>query len=75
MDHMESPSVEIKNATGAGDAFVAALAYGYINNISIEEITKLAMAASMVALSHEDTINPRMSINEIKLKIKEIELC
>ncbi len=73
--HKNTPKIEIVNATGAGDAFVAALAYGYTNNIEIEKTVNLAIYASIVALSHEDTINPKMSIDEIKLKMKENEGC
>ena len=73
--HKSTPKVKIVNATGAGDAFVAALAYGYMNNIQIEELVDLAMYASIVALSHEDTINPNMSVEKIKLKMKENEKC
>lgn len=75
MKHIKSPFVEIINATGAGDAFVAALAYGYINNINIEEVAKLAMFASIIAISHENTINPNISIEKIQSKIKENKLC
>src|SRR5699024_53560 len=38
MEHIKSPYVEITNATGGGDAFVAALAYGYVNDIEIEDL-------------------------------------
>lgn len=72
---VRSPSVEVVNATGAGDAFVAALAYGYVNNIDIREVAKLAMSASIVAISHEETINPKMSIERLESKIKENKLC
>lgn len=75
MKHIKSNPVKIVNATGAGDAFVAGLAYGYINDLEIKEMAKLAMYASIVAISHKDTINPHMSIDEIKLKIKENKLC
>lgn len=71
--HKSTPKVEIINATGAGDAFVAALAYGYMNNVEIEKVVDIAMYASIVALSHENTINPNMSMEEIKLKMKENE--
>ena len=75
MDHKITPKVQIINATGAGDAFIAALAYGYVNHIKIEEVVDIAIYASVVALSHENTINPKMSIEEIKLKMKENGLC
>lgn len=73
--HKYTPKINIVNATGAGDAFVAALAYGYMNNIDIEEVVDLAIYASIIALSHENTINPNMSVEEIKLKMKENEEC
>ena len=73
--HKSTPKVKIVNATGAGDAFVAGLAYGYMNDLETEEVVNLAMYASIVALSHEDTINPNMSIEEINLKMKENEIC
>lgn len=72
---IESPNIEIINATGAGDAFVAALAYGYLNNIDIEETARIGMAASVIALSHKNTINPNMSIEKIKFIMEEIVRC
>jgi pseudouridine kinase len=72
--HKKPPKIKIINATGAGDAFLAALAYGYYHNMGIEETAELAIYASVVALSHPDTINPKMSIEEIKLKMEENKL-
>lgn len=74
-NHIKTPKIKVVNATGAGDAFIAALAYGHYNNIGIEESTKMAIAASILTLSHEDTINPDMSVQRVKSKMKEIELC
>lgn len=74
-NHIETPKIEIVNATGAGDAFVAALTYGHLNNVDIDEMARMAITASMIALSHEDTINPNMSVENIKLKMKEYGLC
>lgn len=75
MGHKNTPEVKIVNATGAGDAFVAALGYGYMKDTPIEKIVDIAMYASIIALSHENTINPNMSVEQIKLKMKENELC
>jgi pseudouridine kinase len=75
MKQIKAPSIKVINATGAGDAFVAALAYAHLNDIEIDESAKFAVAASIIALSHENTINPNLSIENINLKIKEIELC
>lgn len=66
-------SVEVKNVTGAGDSFVAGLGYGYMNNFSLKDTVKYAIAMSIVTISHEETINPNMSetyVNEFINKIK-----
>lgn len=75
MNYFKANSVSPVNTTGAGDAFMAALVYCHINNIEINESAKIATAASIVALSHENTINPNMSIENINLKMKELKLC
>lgn len=75
MSHIKIPKIKPVNATGAGDAFMAAIAYGHYYNINIEETVRMAIAASIIAISHENTINPDMSLKNIKLKMKEIGLC
>lgn len=75
MSHIKIPKIKPVNATGAGDAFMAAIAYGHYNNISIEDTVRMAIAASIIAISHENTINPDMSLENIKLKMKEIGIC
>lgn len=63
------------NTTGAGDAFVAALAYGYINDFPIEYLAKFATAASLMTICHEDTVNPNISVKQIENKMLEVNLC
>ncbi len=70
-----SPNIKVVNATGAGDAFVAALAFSHYQNMEIEESTRFAMSASILALSHMETINPNMSEENVNKKMKEIGLC
>lgn len=72
---LKGPKVKVINATGAGDAFVAAVAYAYIEDIDIEESAKMGIAGSILALTHEDTINPNMSLDNIKLYMKEVVKC
>jgi pseudouridine kinase len=62
--------VEVVNATGAGDAFVAGLVYSYINQFEIEEAAIFAESASVLTLMHEDTINPKFDVENIE-KIKK----
>lgn len=75
IDHLKVDNPNIINATGAGDAFIAALSYGHINGLDIGEKARLGVGASLLALSHENTINPNMSIKNIDKKLEEIELC
>jgi pseudouridine kinase len=70
-----APKVKVVNATGAGDAFVAAVAYSYLRNFDIEYTARFAMAAAILALSHEKTINPGMSKENIDRKMEELRLC
>ncbi|NRD73440.1 kinase [Shewanella sp. VB17] len=67
------PAVEVPmvNANGAGDAFLAGLAHGWLQNWEIGQATKFAMAAAIVALSHLATINPNMSEISVNRVIKE----
>lgn len=63
------------STTGAGDAFTAGLVYSHLNNFDIEYSAKFSMAASIIALSHENTINPNMSVDNIEKILKEMILC
>lgn len=74
-NHIRGNKVKVVNATGAGDAFVAALAYAYLNHYEIDYSARFAMGASVLALSHENTINPNMSVDNVNLKMKETGLC
>ncbi|MBU3144152.1 PfkB family carbohydrate kinase [Clostridium sp. CF012] len=74
-NHIISPKVKIINATGAGDACLAALAYSHFNDFGIDYSARFCMSAGILALSHENTINPNMSVENINKKMKEIKLC
>ena len=49
------PSVAVRSSTGAGDAMVAAFAYGEITGLSFRESFRLAMAASAASVTIEGT--------------------
>lgn len=59
-------SAEVKNATGAGDAFMAALAWAYLEGTDLENSARLAQAAAAVAIEGAETINPVMSAAVIR---------
>ena len=62
--------IDVKNVTGAGDSFVAGIGYGYMNNLSIKDTLKYAMAMSIITITHEETINPDMCHNSVENFVK-----
>ncbi|QCX34337.1 kinase [Caloramator sp. E03] len=67
--------IKVVNATGAGDAFLAGLAFGDLKGMSIIECAKFAMSCAAIALSSENTISDEMSVENVNKKMKEMELC
>jgi 1-phosphofructokinase len=49
------PAVAVRSSTGAGDAMVAAFAYGEIRHLSFRGSFRLAMAASAASVATEGT--------------------
>ena len=68
---MLRPFEHMVNATGAGDAFTAAMIYATLENMPIESVKDYAMAAGIAAIGHERTINPQMSISLLESILKE----
>ena len=59
------------NASGAGDAFLAAVIYAYINDLSIDDTIDRALAAGIAAVQAEEAINSRMSVKLLDRIIRE----
>lgn len=55
------PLDSIANATGAGDAFMAALAWAYLEGTDLRQTALLAQGAAAIAIEGAETINPAMS--------------
>lgn len=72
---VKTPKIKVVNATGAGDAFVAGLVYGKTKDFTIDYSVRFAMSASILALSHSNTINPNMSHENVIKKMEELKLC
>lgn len=70
--HIPGVKIDIVNATGAGDAFMSGIIYGFMNDLNIEETAKFSVGASILALSHKNTINPNLSEDLINKTIKEL---
>ncbi|MDF2674291.1 MAG: winged helix-turn-helix transcriptional regulator [Clostridiales bacterium] len=74
-EYLSSPKVHVINATGAGDSFMAGLVYSRLDELSLHDSAVFSMGAAILALSHENTINPTISIESIQNKIRELKIC
>jgi len=54
-------NVEIVSATGAGDAFSAAIIYSHLNGYRIKKAAELGMAAAKIAMQSKAAVNRAMS--------------
>lgn len=76
------PNIEVKDATGSGDAFTAGLAYGFEHAMVFNDFTKLATALGAANAARFDTCDvnmesaeeliPHVSVQEIGKKMKLI---
>jgi pseudouridine kinase len=63
--YLPSYAYTIKNATGAGDAFMAGIIYGGINDLSIQESALFASGMSALALDSITAVNPMITVNKV----------
>ena len=68
--YMPAPKVKVVNATGAGDAFTAAVTYGERLDWSMEKTARFAVGAAAVALASRHTVSEKMSLEEIEKHMK-----
>lgn len=62
---------EVKDPTGAGDAYRAGFIKGLINGLDLEQTGRLASVVSVYAVENHGTQNHKFSINEIKKDINK----
>lgn len=55
----------IVNTSGAGDSFMAAVCWGYINGLSMEQAAKLGLAASAICMESGEAVNRNMSADAL----------
>ena len=57
------------NTTGCGDAFMAALAWGWLEGLGLEEAARAGLAASAIAMEGAETINPELSAPALRRRL------
>lgn len=57
---------DVQNVGGAGDAFLAGLAYAWLHELPVDETLRFALAAADITLSHSATSSPAMSLTAIE---------
>ncbi len=63
---IEIPEVDVHDTTGAGDAFRAGIVYGQINELSLEDSVKLAIAAGSLQVMRDASTTPPSSLDDTK---------
>lgn len=57
---------DIRNAGGAGDAFLAGLAYSWLEDWSLQASLDFSLAAADITLAHPGTSNPALSLGLVE---------
>lgn len=60
----------MRNATGAGDSFMAALAWAYLEGTDLETTAKTAAAVAAMTIESEETINPAISADAVRNRLQ-----
>ena len=66
--HLPCIPATSRNATGAGDAFMAGLVWSYLQGNDLEKTMKTASAAAAIAIESEETISPDLSPQAVKVR-------
>ncbi len=60
----------VRNAGGAGDAFLAGLAYAWLEDMALDASLEFALAAAAITLSHPASSSPALSLTAINRLIE-----
>ena len=58
---MENLPCKMVNTTGCGDSSMAALVWAYLEELSLQESVRAALAAGSITIESPETISPEMS--------------
>ena len=59
----------MRNATGAGDSFMAALAWAYLEGTDLANTAKAAAATAAIAVEGAETINPALCADAVRQRM------
>ena len=60
----------IRNATGAGDAFMAGLAWAWLEGRNLTDAGRFASAAASLSVESATTINPALSVGAVRNRLR-----
>lgn len=65
--HVQIPcfKTDVLNTTGAGDSFMATLAWAWRQQLSLEDTAKAAQAAAALCISSPDTVNTSITADQV----------
>lgn len=69
---LPSGRVEIVNASGAGDAYTAALVWSHCRRLSLRESAVAGMAASAIAMRSISAVNPEMTEEKLLMEMQRL---
>jgi pseudouridine kinase len=67
---MDGMPVRMTNATGAGDAFTAAMVWGRLHGMDLFNAARAGMAAAALAVESEETVNPGMTEEALRRRME-----
>ena len=70
MQKLPRMSNEVRNAGGAGDAFLAGLAYAWLDDQELGDSIGFALTAADITLSHSATNSPALTLDAVNLAME-----
>ena len=68
------PRINTVSSTGAGDAFVAGIAYGEYYDYDIEKASKFGLGAALLTSLNEKTVSEHVNVKNVENIIEEMEI-
>lgn len=64
----------MRNATGAGDAYMAALGWAYLEGMDLTQTAASAACAAAIAVESAQTVNPRLSADAVRARMTDYDI-